>query len=202
MLKCESQFFSVRLGIMILSRFVFSQPKLLQHSNLKIMAFHRQYYGGLPLIGGCWRCCMHRDDTLLMITSFKPKENIHSLECASFFQYGHEHHVAPLRQQNFSCLWLRTFCFSLLWKVSRLICVWLSPPPCWFNTLGKRAASVHYNNNADWLTAERWVKEMSQRIVFGDIWEWACAWIGIAIFFLRLIMQPQNRWTVLNCMRK
>lgn len=144
------------------------------------MAFHRQYNGVLPLIGGCWRCCMYRNDTRLMIASFKPKKNIRTLECASFFRSEHEHHFAPTTE--FLCLWLRTFCFSLLWKVSRLICVWLSLPPCWFNTWGKRAASVHHNN-ADWLTAERceW-KKWAGGSFFGDIWEWTRAWIGIAIY--------------------
>lgn len=38
---------------------------------------------------------MYRNVTRLMIASFKPKKNIHTLECASFFRYEHEHHFAP-----------------------------------------------------------------------------------------------------------
>lgn len=99
---------------------IFSQPKLLQHSNLKIMAFHRQYYGGLPLIGGCWRCCMYKNDTSLIIASFKPKKTSTHWNVPLFS--GTSMNIALLHYDNriFLCLWLRTFCFSLLWKVSRL----------------------------------------------------------------------------------
>lgn len=80
----------------------------------------------------------------------------HTLECASFFATST---ICAMTTRSSS---LSQNFLLFLWQSGWLISVWATPP-CSFNTCRKRAVSGCYGNVV-WLTAERWVREMSLRI--------------------------------------